>query len=761
MARTTEADRGSVALPVLTPHLDFRLLDDDRALLVSESFNTLVRGAVHCRLLPMMDGSRSRQEIESALATAHLAQEVRAALAALAARGYIVSAEHGMERETAAYWSSLGTSPRWAEERLRASKVRVDNDDGRLRRSLKAMGVTMSGDQPALSVLCCADYVDECLEAVNRRHIASGAPWTLVQAHGMRPLFGPVFRPAEKGPCWLCIAYRMRGHQEVHNFLRNASGNESAFVAPRAAPAILDAALGLAAAEIARWLVLGASAPIHTHAITLDATRLHAERHPAHRRPQCPVCGDRPFRDPGRPPAPVRLQSSPSAIRNSGGVRSVSPEVTLARHRHLVSPVTGVVAWVSRTSGETDPWLHVHWAGSNIALRSRSLSSLRTSLRSKSAGKGSTPGQSEASALCEAVERYSGAFHGEEIRCRKTFADFAQEGQSEAIHPNDVQLFSDRQLHSAAELNARGHPFNRVPARFDPLAETSWSPAWSLTQRRHRYLPTSLLYTMTPEQRSGSDVIADSNGCAAGNTLEEAIVQGFFELVERDAFAVWCYNRLRLPEVDLQSFDDEYLASAADYYDRLDRELWVLDATHDFGIPVFVAVSRRGDAGAEDILYGIGANSDPHIAALRAVCELNQFLNWVRGPEPGGAGYAVDDPLCLWWWKNARLADHPYLAPDLSPSRRGRVNYDVPGACDAREDIERYRAQVEEKGMEFLVLDQTRPDIGMPVARVIVPGMRHFWERFAPGRLYNVPVEMGRFAAKLSEAGLNPAPVIA
>ena len=63
--------------------------------------------------------------------------------------------------------------------------------------------------------------------------------------------------------------------------------------------------------------------------------------------------------------------------------------------------------------------------------------------------------------------------------------------------------------------------------------------------------------------------------------------------------------------------------------------------------------------------------------------------------------------------------------------------------------------------MEFLVLDQTRPDIGMPVVRVIVPGLRHFWARFAPGRLYDVPVGMGRRKRPLSEADLNPAPVIA
>ena len=71
------------------------------------------------------------------------------------------------------------------------------------------------------------------------------------------------------------------------------------------------------------------------------------------------------------------------------------------------------------------------------------------------------------------------------------------------------------------------------------------------------------------------------------------------------------------------------------------------------------------------------------------------------------------------------------------------------------------RAIVEAKGLEFLVLDQTRPDIGMPVVRVIVPGMRHFWERFAPGRLYDVPVNLGQRTHRLAEADLNPAPVIA
>jgi ribosomal protein S12 methylthiotransferase accessory factor len=61
-------------------------------------------------------------------------------------------------------------------------------------------------------------------------------------------------------------------------------------------------------------------------------------------------------------------------------------------------------------------------------------------------------------------------------------------------------------------------------------------------------------------------------------------------------------------------------------------------------------------------------------------------------------------------------------------------------------------------GLETIVLDQSRPDLGLSVVKVIVPGLRHFWPRFAPGRLYDVPVKMGWLAEPLTEEQLNPLP---
>ena len=147
LTRTTRADRGLVELPALTPHLRFHGIGEAQVLLVSESFNTLLHGKLHRDLLPLLDGRHARDEIVAALEGAHAATDVLAAIAAFAARGYLISADHGMDRGQAAYWSSLGASPRWVEERLAQSRVAVKGDDGRARPA--SGGERRQGGEPA------------------------------------------------------------------------------------------------------------------------------------------------------------------------------------------------------------------------------------------------------------------------------------------------------------------------------------------------------------------------------------------------------------------------------------------------------------------------------------------------------------------------------------------------------------------------------------------------------------------------------------
>jgi ribosomal protein S12 methylthiotransferase accessory factor len=106
------------------------------------------------------------------------------------------------------------------------------------------------------------------------------------------------------------------------------------------------------------------------------------------------------------------------------------------------------------------------------------------------------------------------------------------------------------------------------------------------------------------------------------------------------------------------------------------------------------------------------------------------------------------------WLSRETLARHPYLIPNGKAKRIGE--FQDCSKSDVKREVEWCVERARSLGLEFLVLDMTRPDIGFPVARVIVPRMRHCWGRFAPGRLYDVPVEIGCLTRALREQELNP-----
>ena len=125
----------------------------------------------------------------------------------------------------------------------------------------------------------------------------------------------------------------------------------------------------------------------------------------------------------------------------SGGYRTVSSRATVARFRKHVSPLTGVVTRLERI--EVDLPMNTNfYAQHNFSAPAQSVDQLRSGLSGGSFGKGSTAEQGEASALMEAIERYSGIFQGDEIRMKRRFTDFAP---GDAILPNDILLFSDAQ----------------------------------------------------------------------------------------------------------------------------------------------------------------------------------------------------------------------------------------------------------------------------------------------------------------------------
>src|ERR1700693_6300951 len=442
-------------------------------------------------------------------------------------------------------------------------------------------------------------------------------------------------------------------NREIKGFLDRGPARPVA-VSPLARNTLGQGAIQFAALEVAKAIATGFRTELNDHIISHDMLGSSIAKHFVATRPQCPTCGSKKLLNPRRAPAPIELGAGAKLVMTSGGYRTVSSRATVARFRKHVSPLTGVVTRLERIEADL-PMNTNYYAAHNFSAPARTVNELRTGLSSGSFGKGSTSEQGEASALMEAIERYSGIFQGDEIRAKRRFTDFPS---GEAIPPNEVLQFSDAQLQQGREQTPGSNEQEAIPALFDRSARIEWSPVWSLRNARFKYLPTSLLYFF---YRGAAAFAADSNGCAAGNTLEEAIVQGFLELVERDAYAIWWYNRLQRPQLDLGRFDDSYVRDLRKQLAETGRQLWVLDVTSDLAIPTFVAIMHWMQNGRENIEFGSGAHFDTRIAVLRALTELNQFLS--LGLVGGGTGEksSLDGITPL------HLQDHPYLTPCGNP----------------------------------------------------------------------------------------------
>ncbi|MDQ3917217.1 MAG: TOMM precursor leader peptide-binding protein, partial [Acidobacteriota bacterium] len=612
--------------------------DPDNVVLLDETQYKLLTGRAFASLVPLLDGRRTAEELADALAEQVSPPEIYYALHLLEAEGHLVEGDDSLPDEVTAFWHGLGVDTKTVARRLEKNRVSLaalgSVSAEPLASALQSLSVRV-GEKAALGVVLTDDYLREELSQINRQQIERERPWLLFKPLGNVIWLGPMFRPGQTG-CWECLAQRLRANRQMESYLQaRADTSQPVVTSLSSFPATRQVAINLAATEIAKALVLGANERLEGKLVTFDTTTLETITHTLVRRPQCTACGDK-AQLRKRKPEPFVPSSRKKSFTSDGGHRTALPEETFEKYKHHVSPVTGVVTSLSRLSGDAQNSLvWSYQSGHNFALMNDDLFFLLKNLRGRSGGKGMTDIQARVSAVCEAIERYSGVARGDEIARRATYRELG----GAAVHPNDLMNFSEAQFANRLSWNkAHSHSaYHMVPEEFDEDREIEWSPVWSLTNKEFKYVPAAYCYYGHADLRKKFFCSCDANGNAAGNTREEAFLQGFMELVERDSVCLWWYNRLRKPGVDLESFNEPYFAALADFYRTINREFWVLDITSDFGIPAFAAVSRRTDRKVEDIVLGFGAHFDPKLAIQRALTEVNQFLPAVTKTAPDGS----------------------------------------------------------------------------------------------------------------------------
>ncbi|MCP4152823.1 MAG: TOMM precursor leader peptide-binding protein [bacterium] len=736
---------------------------EDKELLLSENNSTLITGKIYCDILRFLsEGGCTMDRLIAHMESEYAPYRIHAAFDKLAAEGFITDESASCGQVESAYWNSLGMHTGRLAKILEENPISIEYLEGgtfeipgeAIYHAFCGIGLRVLPGS-SLRVIVAQDYEQNQLRQINREALETGRPWVLCKPQGIEIWSGPLFIPGETG-CWECLLQRLKNNRQINTFSRKQANRAAPLLSPAAAlPVTIQIAAGLTALEIVKWLYFKKGSGIAGNIFTFDTGGGSTGRHTLIKRPQCPACGKRGDKK-KKSPVPVVLKKTGPILSTMGGYRDSPPEKTVEKYKHHVSPITGVVQWLKPYRPTVDAPVYNYSSGLNMALRSKNLFWLNYHIRGANGGKGRNKTQAKAGALCEAIERYCCTYHGDEFYITASLKELGKRG----IHPNACMNYSREQFIHREEINRESEKFYLlVPRPFEETLEMHWTPVYSMTRHCFNYLPSALCYAQYPaEDDYRLFAYPDSNGCAAGNSMEEAILQGFLELVERDGIAIWWYNRLRKPTLDLYSFNEPYFVQLIEYYKTLQREIYILDLTTDLPIYVFAAVSFRKGYQKEEIIFGFGAHVDAKIAVERALLEVNQLLPIVQvSEEERKAGrYRTRDTSFINWLKKAGRKNQPYLKPiENAPAKKAS---DYPRLCPPTiyDSLIYCINCAAEKGLDTLVLDTTRPDVGLHTVKVFVPGLRHFWKRLAPGRLYDVPVDMGWLRRPHNENEMNP-----
>jgi ribosomal protein S12 methylthiotransferase accessory factor len=426
---------------------------------------------------------------------------------------------------------------------------------------------------------------------------------------------------------------------------------------------------------------------------------------------------------------------------------------SLARLETLVSPYTGIVRRID-----------VHLVGPDDARLIRIGAKTADGDQVTGAGRGALDGtcgwaehepHARAAAIGEAAERYAGSC----LPADSLLATAAELGPA-AVDPGRFALFAAWQY---AQRGFMFEPFTRE-------ARVRWVRGFSLPDAADSLLPAQLVY-LGWRRTTGEAPIgyATSNGLACGATLEEAVLAGLFELIERDAFMLTWTNRLSMPlldwsdDADLSAFESRYLAPAGARHHAVDLSPFL-------DVPVVIAAAE-GD-GVKEPAFSLGAGSAPTVveAAKKALAEAYAVRTWGRllmltEPDvPDSSDVTTFADHIHFYTRPPRSVAAQFLV--ASSDRRSVGEVPALAGTTPLERIAELTDRLARRSISAYAVDVTSPDVaaaGVAVAKVVAPELcsldvRHDCRFLGGERLYRAAFELGLAEAPLAPEDVNPCP---
>ena len=320
-------------------------------------------------------------------------------------------------------------------------------------------------------------------------------------------------------------------------------------------------------------------------------------------------------------------------------------------------------------------------------------------------GKGISKDHAKASAMMEGFERYSSEKQADDEVIISTVDSISSHGNF--IDPKSLNLPKEFEKKDIGDMNLE------------------WSLAHDLITCEEYYIPSNAIYH---PYNSGDDVESlfksNTNGLASGNALEEAILHGIFEVIERDAWSIFELTHKNYSQINLDTLESDIINETIDKFTSNGINIKLMDFTADINVPTIAASADDTvtmDAGL--LTLGIGTHLDPEVAILRALTEVAQSRatqingareDTVRADFAREAGYERMKRINKFYFKQEE--EQVNLA-DIENKSTNSISDDL--------DIVKEELLSNEI-KHVLYHDLTRPEIDVSVVRVIIPEMEMY-----------------------------------
>lgn len=499
----------NMSLEVINLHPGFHIaaLKENRFFLVGETESYMLAGKQYHDLFKQIDGTRTIYDIISTSDDIRKQALMLEAVDELVRKGLILK-KRGDECRQIYFRPDFDSKP--ATIHLHEGQVELNIISACVDPDILVQWVKQLTFTTPAGVVFVDDYLDPRLDDINHTFAMDKRDWLLMKPTGRKPLIGPFFsQKKENAPCWYCLKYRFIQNQPVRRWLQENHKNALLRI-PGCYERNTVKKLISSSLEYAQQFI---DQKRSYALLEVDPDRFTFTEHPVSVLPQCPYCGD-PGIASGKGRPAITLNPCPKIHIIDGGVRSSPPLTTIDRLSRSISPLTGLIGDLSPLPDQKENGIPIYRSfffkkpGDGQIPESNGF--MQVSL-----GKGMSEEQSKASALCESIERLAVQFRGDEpyLFSAALNADF------EAVLPHELASFSEKQYERFGDLkNSERQPHYSVK-KYHEAIPIKWTWAWSFTDNKTYHLPLTFCYANTPYEGACFSRF-NSNGCAAGNTLE-------------------------------------------------------------------------------------------------------------------------------------------------------------------------------------------------------------------------------------------------